>query len=130
MSEVGERRVPGWYWAVAVAAVLWEGLGCAQYLIAVTQGADALPDWVMAVFAIAVWVGLAGAIALLLRRRLAVAALLVSLVAALVQYGFVFLVLPVEVLNAGVLAVPIAVLVAGGLLLWFARSAARRGWLR
>ncbi len=124
------RSVPGWYWAVAAAALLWEGLGCAFYLMAVTSGADALPGWVMAAFAIAVWGGLAGAVALLLRRRLAVTFLLVSLIAAIVQYGYVFTALPVETLGPDVVAVPIAVLVVGGLLLWFARSTARRGWLR
>lgn len=124
------RNVPGWFWAVAVLAFAWEGLGCAMYLMAVTSGADALPGWVMAVFAIAVWSGLAGAVMLLLRRRLAVSFLLVSLVAAIIQYGYVFTALPVEVLSIGVVAVPIAVIVIGALLLWLARQAARRGWLR
>jgi len=124
------ERVPGWFWAVAVFALVWEGFGCAQYLMAVTQGVEALPGWVMAAFAIAVWSGLAGAVALLMRRRRAVTFLLVSLAAALIQYGYVFVALPVQVLGIGVVAVPIAVLVVGGLLLWFARDAARRGWLR
>lgn len=124
------RAVPLWYWAVAAFALLWEGLGCAMYLMAVTSGAEALPGWVAAAFAIAVWTGLAGAVALLLRRRLAVPALLVSVLAAVVQYGYVFTALPVQVLNAAVLGVPIAVLVVGGILLWVARHAAQRGWLR
>lgn len=125
-----DNAAPGWLWAVAAFALLWEGFGCAQYLMAVTQGADALPGWVMATFAIAVWGGLAGAVALLLRRRLAVTFLLVSLIAAMIQYLYVFLALPVEVLSPGVVAVPIAVIVIGCLLLWFAREAGRRRWLR
>ena len=123
-------KIPGWFWAAAAFALLWEGFGCAQYLLVVSQGANALPGWVMAAFAIAVWSGLAGAVALLLRRRLAVSFLLVSLIAAIIQYSYVFAVLPVEFLRVGVVAVPIAVVVVGGLLLWFARSALRRGWLR
>lgn len=125
-----EVKVPGWFWVVAGLALLWEAAGCAMYLAAVTSGADALPFWVMATFAVAVWSGLAGATALLLRRRLAVSFLLLSLIAAIVQYSYVFLALPVQVIGASVVAVPIAVIVVGGLLAWFARSAAARGWLR
>ena len=53
---------------------------------------DATPTWMVAAYAIAVWVGLAGALLLLLRRKLAVPLLLVSLIAVIVQFSGLFLV--------------------------------------
>ena len=53
---------------------------------------EATPPWMVAAYAIAVWVGLAGAALLLMRRKLAVPLLLVSLVAVVVQFGGLLLV--------------------------------------
>lgn len=134
--------VPGWYWAVALAALLFEGLGCFMYLSQV--GADpaslpidqqatwrATPDWIVAAYGTAVWVGLLGALALLLRRRIAQPLLGVSLVAVCVQFGGVLLVPGLrETISSDALIVPtFIVLIAFGLFR-FARMAGRRGWLR
>src|SRR5947209_2937201 len=101
-------RVPGWYWAVAVLAFLWEGGGCFAYLSQVTmKAADmgqlpaaqrdiwlTMPVWVWSAYAIAVWVGLSGAAGLFLRQRWARSLFIVSPVAAIVQVGWVFLATP------------------------------------
>lgn len=145
MSGAAASRVPVWFWIVAVVAVLWQAIGCYFYLVQVRMGPAelaALPEaqanafaamasWQWAVFAIAVWSGLAGAVALLLRRRIAASLLLVSLIAAAIQYGFVFVATPIlETMPAGeALALPLTVIVVGALLVWFASHARRRGWL-
>lgn len=127
------RRVPSWFWIVAGLALLWEAFGCAIYLMqtltpeAAREGGYAtMASWQWGVFAVAVWSGLLGAIGLLLRRRWATLALAVSLVFALVQYGYEVArgTLPAD-------AAPIAatVVIVGVLLVVFASIAGRRGWL-
>jgi hypothetical protein len=121
MEAIGRRAVPAWFWAVAVAALLWEGMGCVQYMKQSPQAA-ALPAWVWSAFAVAVWVGLLGTILLLLRLRWARLAFALSLLGALVQFGWAFA-------KTGVTPLGIVVLVVAAALLWFADFAAKRGWL-
>jgi hypothetical protein len=84
-----------WRWG-AVAVLLWEMAGVVIYLLSVTADPAALapeqaamlratPGWIVAAMAIAVWVGLAGALLLLSGRRLADPLLLISLLAAIVS---------------------------------------------
>lgn len=142
----GSMRPPAWYWIVAILAFLWEATGCYFYLVQVRMTpADlaALPPaqaeafasmatWQWATFAVAVWIGLAGALGLLLRRRWASLALWVSLIAAAIQYGYVFFATPIlERMPASeALPLPIAIVVLGLVFVWFAGFAANKGWLR
>jgi hypothetical protein len=141
MATTPNTRVPGWFWIVAVLALLWEAAGVASYLGQV-YGATATdenqrrliestPAWVTGAYAIAVFSGLAGAVALLFRRRWAVALLTLSLIAALLQFGWVILFSEAaRLLGSGALVLPIVVMVVAALLVAFARSAQRREWLR
>lgn len=134
--------VPGWFKPAAIASALWMMLGCVMYLLEVstdpaTLPADqrpmmeAIPIWMWAAFAVAVWVGLAGAVMLLMRRRLAVPLLGVSVLAMLVQNS-AYLIDPE--LSAAVpvatLWLPLVIIGITLLVFLFARHAARRGWLR
>lgn len=145
MDATARTGVPAWYWVVAGAALLWELAGCYAYVTQVTMStADlaalpagqrelwlAMPFWVTAVYAIAVWVGLAGAVALALRRRWATTAFAVSLAAVIVQFGWVFVATPaLGTLGPSAAAFPAFVILLGALLLWFAGWARKRGWLR
>lgn len=127
------RAVPGWYWAVAVLAVAWEAFGAyiytSQSLIdhsAREGGYATMASWQWGVFAVAVWSGLLGAIALLLRKRWAVPLLLLSLVAAAFQYGYAA---TQGTLESADMPVAVSVLVVGLLLVVFSSYAKRRGWL-
>lgn len=138
----GTAAVPAWFWIASALALLFDATGCFMYLAQVgadraalplDQRAmwDATPAWMVAAYAVAVWVGLAGAALLLMRRRLAVPVLLVSLVAVAVQFSGLFLVPQLrQTVPDTALAGPIAVLVGCYLILQLARLAARRGWLR
>lgn len=144
MSERG--TVPVWFWIVAVLALLWEATGCYFYLMQVGMGpeelaklpkaqADAfagMASWQWSVFAIAVWTGLLGALALLLRSRFATALLAVSLIAAIIQYGYAFAATPLlsTMSLAEAVALPATIIVLGAVLLWFASVARKKGWLR
>lgn len=144
MADGSRPAVPGWYWAVAVLALLWECGGCYAYLAQVSASPaamaamgsaerdlwQAMPAWIWSAYAIAVWVGLTGAIALLMRQRWAYQAFIVSLVAVVVQFGWVFLKTPVlSVKGPSAAALPIAIFVVAAMLVWFSGWATRRGWL-
>jgi hypothetical protein len=138
--------VPVWYWIVAVLALLWAAAGCFAYVSQVTISPEdfaqlpeaqqqiwaMMPGWVTGAYAVAVWVSLAGGLALLLRRRLARTAYLVSLAAVLIQFGWVFLASPILNLYplAEAVTFPLIIIVLGIFLLWFSHMAAKRGWLR
>ena len=134
--------VPAWFWMAAGLALLFEAFGCYMYLAQVTvdrttlpldQRAmwDATPPWMVAAYAIAVWVGLVGALLLMLRRKLAVPVLLVSLIAVILQFSGLFLVPQLrQTVPDTALALPIAIIVICYLIFLLARLANRRGWLR
>ena len=141
-SEGG--KVPAWYWVAAVGALLFECLGCFFYLAEVRLTPEqiatlpldqaamlgARPAWYYAAFGVAVWVGLAGAAGLLLRKKWAVPALLISLVAVIVQFSAVLIVPEMRNISSDELLGPIVVaLVCYGIFM-LARLAKRRGWLR
>ncbi len=140
----GSSNVPAWYWVAAVAALLFECLGCFFYLAEVRltpeqiamlpldQAAllSARPAWYYAAFGIAVWLGLAGTVGLLLRKRWAVPALLISLIAVIVQFSAILIVPEMRNISSDELLGPILVaLICYGIFL-LARLARRRGWLR
>jgi hypothetical protein len=141
-ERTGERSIPGWFYAVAAVALLFEAFGCFMYLSQVTADRaalpldqramwDATPTWMVAAYAVAVWSGLAGALLLLVRRRLAVPVLLLSLVAVVVQSSGLFLVPQLrQTVPDTALAAPIALIVCCYLIFLLARLARKRGWLR
>ena len=90
------------------------------------------PHWVFVVYAIAVFTGLAGAVALLLRHKLAKTLFLVSLFAAIVQFGYTFAAMDALALLGPALALPLpSMVIAVGLFtVWYARWCARHGLTR
>ncbi len=133
--------VPGWFWIVAGVAVLWEAMGVASYvgqayeLTPMDENQRRLvastPAWVTGAYAIAVFSGLAGALGLVLRRRWAAWMLDLSLIAAILQFGWVILFSEASrLLGQGALVLPVVIVVVAALLVAFARTAVRRGWLR
>lgn len=145
MATLSDNRVPAWYWIVAVLALLWEAMGCFAYLTDVSMTAadiaallegqrklyEAMPAWQTAVYAVAVWVGLSGAVMLLMRRNWARSLFIVSLIACLIQFGWSFLVLKAgEVVGPIAYPLPVAIIAVAVILVWFSTMAGRRGWLR
>lgn len=141
-TDYSPRPLARWFKPAAIASVLWMAAGCANYLYQVTLDPAALPldqramieaapTWMYAAFAIAVWVGLAGAVMLLLRRKLAESLLLVSFLAVLVQFSGYFLDPEMrQVMGSDMLLVPIIIVALGWTIFMFARHSRMRGWLR
>ena len=136
---------PAWFRVASWLALLWMLTGAwalvmdlrtdeaalAQMTAAQRELYEARPQWLLAVYAIAIVAGLAGAVALVLRRSWAVPAFALSLVAVVIQFGFlVFGLRAIEQVGAAeALALPVVVFVLGALLLWLAMKARNQGWL-
>ncbi len=136
------RPLARWYWAAALASLLFMVVACGGYLVDVMTDPQSLPldqrvvvearpVWMVAAYAIAVWVGLAGAVMLVLRRKLAQPLLLVSLAAAIVTFAPYALVPGIrDNITTNDVAVAIVVLAITWTIFWFARHSVQRGWLR
>ena len=132
---------PAWFRPAAIAVIAWEILGCAMYLMQVRvdpaalpadQRAvwDATPPWMIGAYALAVWVGLAGAVALLLRRRVADPLLLVSLIAVTAQFSGLLWVPELRgLMTSDMLLLPFVIVFVCFVIWSFARRARRRHWL-
>ena len=141
-ARFSPRPLAGWYWAGAFASLLFMLVAVVGYLVDVTGDpsqlpldqrvvAEARPIWAMAAYAIAVWAGLAGAILLVLRRKLAQPLLLVSLVAAVITFMPYAIVPGVrDNISTNDVAFAIAILAITWTIFWFARHSSQRGWLR
>lgn len=141
----GRSAVPSWYWVVAVLAVVWMLFGVTAWVMDLRMDESARaqmseaqqqlyatrPQWLFVVYAIAIFTGLVGAIGLVVRKAWAIAALLISLVAIVVQFGYTFFGLDaVQLLGAGqALPFPLVILSIGALLLWFSVRAKQRRWI-
>lgn len=134
--------VPKWYVVVAVIALLWNLLGCVAYLADVSAKPETMtpqqqalraarPAWAVAATATAVWLGAAGCIGLLVRRRWATPLLVVSLIGIAAQ-DFGLFVLARQIVKPGppVFVIQGLVLAVGIALVMLARTAARRGWMK
>lgn len=145
MSQSVQGKLPVWFWVVAGVAVVWNLVGVGAYLAQVMMSEEALaalpeaqrqlvastPAWVIGAFAVSVFAGLAGSLALALRRGLATPIFALSLVAVLAQALYVFaLSNTLAVMGASGAAMPATVTVVAVVLLWFSFMAKGKGWLR
>ena len=144
MAEERAVEPPRSFWIISGLALLWNLLGLATYLMYVKMTDEALaalpdaermlyentPEWVTAMYAIAVTAGTIGSALLLLRKSWAVPVLLVSLIAVLVQASYtLFMSSAVEVLGVQAVIMPLVVVVIGVFLVWYSRKSRERGWI-
>ncbi len=141
-DDYSPQPIAGWFTPAAIASMLFMALGCIMYLMNVLTdpaslpldrraAVEAVPTWVVAAQAVAVWVGLAGTVLLYLRRKAAEALMMLSLAAVLVWLAGLLLVSGVrENMSANDLLVAIVVAAITWTIFWFARHSRLRGWLR
>lgn len=137
-------KPPRSYWVVSGLALVWMLIGVLAWIADLMMNAaladwteaqrqlyEMRPQWLFWVYAIAVFSGLFGAIALLLRKAWSIPLFVLSLVAIIVQFGYTFLVMKAaELLGAGAAAFPLLIFAIGVFLLWFALRAKRAGWIQ
>ena len=141
-DEFAPRPIAAWYMVAAVASLLLMGLFCVLYLMHVTADPaampldqraayDAMPAWVIGAFGAGAWVGVAGAILLVMKRKQAEMAMLVSLAGMLVWLAGSLAVGPLrEAMSANDLLVMIVMVAITWTIFWFARHSRQRSWLR
>jgi hypothetical protein len=140
-ARYAPQPVAGWFKPAAILSTLFMMVGAASYLLYVfadpaTMPLDqralyeAEPWWMTGAYGLAVWPGLAGAALLLLRKKLAVPVLLVSLLGTLIWFA-AFLIVPDLRANmsSSELTVPAIVLIVTWTIFWFARHSSQRKWL-
>lgn len=133
---------PAWFTIAAAAALLFEAYGAYTYLVHVTSDPTnlpidqrdmvlAMPMWMTAAYGVAVWVGVVGAILLLIRRRAAPYLLALSLLAAIIQFS-ALLIDPAlhNLVGSDDLLVPFLIVLVCYAIWHFADMARRSGWLR
>lgn len=144
MSDVIGARAPGWFRLLAVLGLAWNGFGVYMYLSKVGMFGDPLagldqahrdlaasvPSWVVAAFATAVFAGLIGTLLLVMLKRLAKPLLVLSLLAVLVQCGWIVGMSRAREIegNMAILMPGLITLVAIALV-WLAMLGDRKGWL-
>jgi hypothetical protein len=91
-----------------------------------------MPAWLWLDYAVAVLAGTGGAIALLLRRRVAVPLFLLSLIAVVVQFGYVFIATDIIAIKGVVVAMafPILIFVIAILQWRYATAQVAKGFIR
>lgn len=145
MNVVIRHKAPAWFWAIAIVLTLWGAMGVYSFYADVMMSADQVaklpeydrnfrintPTWQYWIYGVAVWTGLGGSLALLLRSRFAHLLYVISLVAVVVLFGYVFIAtdLIAQKGPAEAMIFPIIVAVIAAFQIWFARMAIRRGWI-
>lgn len=126
-----------WLKTISIFAIVWNLLGIAAYLMQVfmtdehkallPEAEQALyaniPAWYTAAFALAVFGGFLGSVLLLMKKKLAVSLLFLSLIAVFVQmyYNF-FISHSMEVYGPGSAVMPILVILIAIFLVGYARK--------
>lgn len=132
-------KLPVWFWIISVVALLWNLLGVSAYLMDAynmveltaeqTAFKEHRPVWYTAAFAIAVFAGALGSIALLLRKKLAVVLFLLSLIAVLIIRVYEFFMQDDVEMSGGTIVMPIIVVIVAALLYWYSKGAREKAWL-
>jgi hypothetical protein len=144
-TTAAPNKPPTWYWVVAGLAVLWmlfgvmawvmdlmtDEAGLAQLSEPQRQLYAARPQWLFAVYGVAIFSGLIAAIGLVLRKSWASLLFAVSLAAIIVQFGYTFVAMHAVAVLGAAAAIPFPLVIfLIGLALWgFALRSRKFGWL-
>ena len=138
------NKVPKWFTAIAVVALLWNLLGCLAFFadlqlspqdvakLSPAQQAlyNARPGWAVAATALAVFGGAIGCVGLLLRKKWAFILFCLSLVGILAQdFGLFILVNGATLAGSVAVIAQLLVLAIAIGLVFLSRLAIARGWL-
>lgn len=131
------------FYIVSTLALIWNILGVIAYLGQVYMPQEVkqalppaeqtyyanVPSWVTGAFAIAVFAGVLGCISLLLKKKIAISLLYVSLIAVLVQFIYNTIIQTDMEVTAVKLVWPVLIIAIAVFLVWFAKDSKTKGYL-
>ncbi|RYG28403.1 MAG: hypothetical protein EON93_18650 [Burkholderiales bacterium] len=135
---------PGWFIILVVVLIIWGLAGCAAFAMHVLYGPAmdpaatdwdrayfaALPAWFSWDYAVAVGAGLLGSIALLARSKASGPLYVLSLIAVVIQFGYVFFSTDLLAHKGAAATIPFPAFIFAMALLqvWLAGYARDRNW--
>jgi hypothetical protein len=133
-------------WIIGVVALLWNGIGAFDYTMTEMRNPSymkaftpeqlayyySFPAWAVGTWAISVWGGVAGSLALLLRKRWAATIFVVSLITMVITFFYNFVLSNGMAVMGGqaALILPSLIVVVDVALIAYSRSLARKGVLQ
>ncbi len=136
---------PVWFWVISVVALLWYLMDTSAFFMRVSMTEEAIesmpenqqhlyrdmPLWVNIVFACEVFGGTLGCISLLLRKKWALPLFVISLLGVLAQTSNIwFLTDAISAMGAPAVVMPLVAIIIGTALIFLAKTAISKGWLR
>ena len=124
------------FWIISIIALIWNILGVIAYLgqAYMTNEAKALlpegdqayyanvPSWVTAAFAIAVFTGFLGSVALVLKKKWATQMFLASFITVVAQVVYNLFIQDFVELSGSRIILPLITLAIAAFLVWFAKN--------
>ena len=141
-----KMKIPSWFWVLAIFFLLWNIMGVISFFAHTLISEEALaalpqnerelyreyPIWTDIAFAIAVFFGLFGSLGLILKKRWAKLAFVISLCGIIPQMIHnVFFTTSMEVYGpVQASTMPILVVLFGIILIWFSNYSINKNWLK
>lgn len=141
MNQENAGRVHWRFWAVGVAALIWNVLGVVNFFAQMNPDVVAgyraseraiiagRPGWATAAFAVSVFGGALGCLLLLLRRSAAFYLFIASLLGVIGTMAHT-LTIGIDFGAGEIVGIILMPLAVAAFLIWYAKRAARKGWLR
>jgi len=145
MERSDTSTPPVWFWVISVVALLWYLMDTAAFLMHVLMTEETIasmpenqqhlygdvPFWVNIVFACEVFGGTVGTISLLLRKKWAFPLFVISLLGVLAQTSNIwFLTDAISAMGVPAIVMPLVAIIIGTGMIFLAKSAISKGWLR
>ena len=124
------------FWTISIIALLWNIMGVFAYLGQAYMTEDALallpeaeqayyanvPMWVTAAFAIAVFTGFLGSVALIVKKKWAKPMFLISFITVVAQVVYNLIIQDFVSLGGTRIILPLVTLAVAAFLIWFAKN--------
>jgi high-affinity Fe2+/Pb2+ permease len=143
MSETNKPGIV--FWIIGIIALIWNGWGSFLYIAQAydmeiatkdlsqeqTALLEGMPAWYTALFAIAVFAGVIGAIIFLMRKKMTVTLFIISFIAATInQVYWLFRTNAVEVFSDHQpYLMPVVIVAIGIFLIWYSKNQKAKGIL-
>ena len=137
-------KLPPTFWIISIVALIWNLMGAFTFFGQTFMGEEvlaalpeeqrvlyeAVPTWITLIFAIAVFSGTLGSIALILKKAFATPLFMISLVCVIIQMGYnVFFTNAADVFGTQAIVMPFIFLAISYFLYYYAKQCQAKGWI-